>query len=81
MLSKADCVKCMQANMILERVLNNKYSSYINVVKKEQDQQTYDDLVVKYNIMSMPVFISVDTVLKEVNPNTLITFLKTNLGF
>jgi glutaredoxin len=77
MLSKADCTKCAQANLILEKVLNNKYNNHIQFVKKEEHAEVYEKLVAKHNVMSLPVFIAGEHVLKDVTPTTLTGFLKT----
>lgn len=76
MLTKADCVKCKQAKMVLEKVLDNKYKDDITMIQKETEPAKYNELVNKHNIMTLPSFISQDKVLVDVSISSLTQFLK-----
>lgn len=76
MLTQKSCPKCIKLKNYLEHDLNNDYADRIRVVCKESDKSQFMKIVRKYGIMSTPVLIFKDEVLRDTCPDKVMEFLK-----
>ena len=80
MLTKNGCPQCVAAKMVLEKALQNKYASNITTINKETQTQEFETLVQQHGILSLPVFICNNTVLKNTSPSNIIAFFNQHLS-
>lgn len=78
LLTQNNCFKCDQIKLFLEKALNGKYDSAIKIVHRSQDEQLFEELVKKYQVMQTPCFIApeADEVLRNPDLNLVIAFLE-----
>ncbi len=60
--------------------LRDKYAPDIIQVNQEEDLETYTELVSKYQVLSLPVLIYKDEVLRKCEPTPTIAFFEKNIG-
>ena len=75
LLSQNRCPKCVALKSYLEKGLRNKYSDSIVEVKREDDTETFMDLVEKHRIAATPALIYEDRVLLDTTPSKVSDFL------
>lgn len=76
MLTQDNCPKCFSLKSYLELGLRNKYADQIEVVKREDNQQLFYELVQKHDVMATPVLISDTTVLSDTSPSKVNDFFQ-----
>ena len=80
MLTKPNCPKCQNLKMFLKFALGNKYEHDIMVIDQKEQEQTYLDMVKRYQVLALPVLICNDDVLINCDPTPTKTFLETHIG-
>jgi glutaredoxin-like protein NrdH len=76
LLSKPDCPQCQSLKMFLKFALNNRYEANIEIVDKEANLEQYLELVQKHHVLSLPVLIAQDEVLRKCEPSATTSFLQ-----
>lgn len=76
LLTQDNCPKCVQVKQFLELGLRNQYKDNIEIIKKEEQESAFFDLVRKFHLMSTPVLIFEDDVLVDLTPTKVSQFLK-----
>lgn len=54
-----DCPNCRNLSSFLNLALNGEYNEHIQFITTPEHEETYQELVDKYNIMSMPAIIDI----------------------
>lgn len=80
MLTKPNCPKCQNLKMFLKFALSNKYEQDITLIDQIEHQETYLDLVKKYQILALPVLICDEDVLIHCDPTPTKAFLEKHIG-
>lgn len=76
MLTQDNCPKCVALKSFLEMGLRNKYADNIEVVKREEKNEEFMDLVKKHDIMATPALVIGDDVLLDTSPSKVSEFLE-----
>lgn len=61
LLTKEDCPNCRNLKTFLDVALEGKYNPKIFIVRKEEDAKHYQELVEKYQLLSVPALIDMET--------------------
>lgn len=61
LLTKEDCPNCRNLKTFLDVALKSHYNPKIFIVRKEEDEEHYNELVEKYQLMSVPALIDIET--------------------
>lgn len=73
MLTQDNCPQCIALKSYLDMGLRKKYEDVIEVVKREDNPELFNQLVSEYSIMSTPALIAEDG---DVLRNTSVSFVK-----
>lgn len=79
-LSQQVCPKCDQLFQYLKFGLQDKYKDQIEIIKKEDKPEQFNQLVHQHQIMATPAIIIGDEVLKDCTPLNTANFLKKHIG-
>lgn len=75
-LTKNDCPMCNKLKLYMEHALTNEQLSNIQIVKQEENEDLFKQLVLKHIILTVPTAILNDNVYHSVTPAILNKLLK-----
>ena len=76
LLTKPDCPNCNRLKLYLKTVLKDQYKNDITIVDKEENYEFFVELVKKYMVLALPVFIKNEDVLIDMKPELVKAFLE-----
>ncbi|CAM3601125.1 glutaredoxin [Erysipelothrix urinaevulpis] len=76
MLTQDNCPKCIVLDEFLDKGLGNEYKDSIEVIHRKKNEKEFVTLVRKHRIMSTPVLIAGDNVLRDTSAENVVEFLK-----
>lgn len=79
-LSQQVCPKCDQLFQYLKFGLQDKYKDQIEIIKREDNPELFNEYVSKFQIMGTPAIVINDEVLKDCSPLNTANFLKKHIG-
>ena len=80
MLAKPNCPNCQKLKMYLKFALQDKYKDDIEIIDKQEQEETYMRMVDKHHVLSVPVLICEDDILVQVDPSKVNAFLEKYIG-
>lgn len=79
MLTQENCTNCVALKQFLEFGLNNKYKDNIEIIKREENPEKFNELVNKFDIYTSPALIFNNDVLTDCSPSNVMNFFEKNI--
>ena len=74
-LTQDSCPKCENLKKFLDLGLKGKYNDQIEFVHRQTQEDRFNELVSQFSVMSTPVMIKGEEILRDTNPSKVMAFL------